>query len=374
MPLSPDERQQLEDILWAMDRGLSASEAQSAFQSVMSANASRVAAARQGKQELLGQIGQTGLEAATSGVPENDLAAIIHSMQAISPVNTGQNWNERVGQVLAPLYGRTGEAETWTVKGGFPAQSFEELTQGMPGGISPLADIGFDESDVRAITSQTQMLKAQGLKMPEIQAAIYQQLTVQVDPVTGEPAMDPVTGAPLVDEAGQEFVGQFGGLIDQAVRNAYMAAGPVQPAIREPGAAEAATPTGATGPLGPAGAGGPDIGLPEILATGAGIQAGRTLAQGLRAGAAPYGGGATGFLRGALPGLRGGARAAEAVSNVPNPALLTEAIPGVTRAPSSSGGVLSFLRALSGHFGIFPDYLPPNLVEPLEDPYAPRPA
>jgi hypothetical protein len=373
MPLNDDERQQLQQILFAMEQGLTGSDAATMVDQVLSANAARMQAQAEAKTGLLGAISETGLTAAQQGLSENDLASVIASMQATAGLNTGEPFQQRIGDVLAPLYGR--EAGTpfdteASVPGGFPTQSFVQQTQGMPGGLSPLADIGFDESDVAAINQQVRAMKAEGGTLDQISQAIYAQLTA------GPP--DPVTGQPTIDEAGQEYVGEFGGLIDQAVRNAYLASpttttGGAPPPIRTE--TPALAPTGPTGPTGP----GPDpngqFNAAGILATGTGIGAGAALAQGLRGAAAPYGGGGTGVLRSIAAGVPRAAPRLPSTS-VPDPSLITDVVPS-----SGSAGFLGFLRRLGGSLtnfgGIYPDYLPSSMIEggPLdEDLYGTRPA
>lgn len=370
MPLNDQERQQLQQILNAMQAGLTGSDAMSMIDQVESSMQARMEAQRAAKGELIGAIGATGLEAAQSGMSENDLAGVVESMQAQAGLKTGAPFEERISETLAPLWGR--EPGTPFTEGGFPTQSFVQQTQGMPGGLSPLANIGFDESDVAAINAATREMKAQGLELADIRKDIYNTF------LAGPP--DPITGQPTVDEAGQEFTSEFGGLIDQAIRNAYLAAPSASqagvPPMREDGGLTG--PTGATGPTGPSPSS--DFNAAGILATGATIGAGGALVQGARGAAAPYGGGATGFLRGLarhgeFPG--GFSRGVPMPStSVPNPDLITDVVPAA-RGASSSGGVLGFLRALgSGHFGLFPDYLPPEMAEDVlfSDVYQTRPA
>ena len=363
MPLNDDERRQLQQILFAMEQGLTGSDAASMVDQVLSANAARMQAQAEAKTGLLGAISETGLTAAQQGMSENDLAAIVASMQQTAGLNTGEPFQERVSNVLAPLYGRelgTPFDTENAVPGGFPTQSFLQQTQGLPGGLSPLADIGFDESDVAAINQQVRAMKAEGGDLNQISQAIYSQLTA------GPP--DPVTGQPTIDDAGQEYVGQFGGLIDQAIRNAYLASpttttGGAPPPIRTE--TPALPPTGPTGPTGPSGPG-PDpsgqFNAAGVLATGATIGAGGALAQGLRGAAAPYGGGGTGVLRSIAAGIP---RASVNVpsTSVPDPSLITDVVP----TSGSSAGFLGFLRrlggSLTGFHGIYPDYLPAGTVE-----------
>lgn len=353
MPLNDQERQQLQQILNALQAGLTGSDAMSMIDQVESSMQARMQAQRAAKGELIQAIGSTGLEAAQSGISENDLAGIVESMQAQAGLKTGQPFEERISNVLAPLYGR--EPGTPFTEGGFPTQSFIQQTQGMPGGLSPLANIGFDESDVSAINAQTRALKDQGLSLEEIRQEIYGALTA------GPP--DPITGQPTVDEAGQEFIGEFGGLIDQAVRNAYLAApAPAQagaPSIRDTGAMPTG-PAGPTGPVGPDPSG--DFNAAGILATGTGIAAGSALAQGARGIAAPYGGGGTGFLRGIGAAIAPG-RVPLTGPTVPNPALITDVVPEAAGA-ARGGGVMGFLRSLGGAglSGVYPDWLPAEMV------------
>jgi len=356
MPLTDQEQQQLQQVLGALEAGLTGSDAMSMIDQIESSMQARMAAQREAKGSLLGAIGTTGLEAAQSGMSENDLAAVVESMQAQAGLKTGEPFEERISGVLAPLYGR--EEGTPFDEGGFPTQGFLEQTQGMPGGLSPLANIGFDESDVSAINMQVRALKAQGLSLEEIRQQIYGALTA------GPP--DPITGQPTVDEAGSEFVSEFGGLIDQAVRNSYLASqGAYEvapPGLREvgaPGTLNATEgPTGPTGPTGPSPSS--DFNAAGVALTGTGIGAGAALAQGLRGGAAQYGGGGTGALRAiahAIP--RVGTR-------VPSPI----GMPGVGQLQppvSSGGGGVGFLRALGGgggFSGIFPSFLPAEMVPP----------
>jgi hypothetical protein len=369
MPLNDDEREQLQQILFAMEQGLTGSDAATMVDQVLSANAARVAAQQEAKAGLLGAISETGLTAAQEGLSENDLASVVASMQATSGIKTGEPFQGKVSDVLAPLYGREAGTPFDTendVPGGFPTQSFMEQTQGLPGGLSPLANIGFDESDVAAINAAVREAKAGGADLNQASQGIYAQLTA------GPP--DPVTGQPTIDEAGQEYVSEFGGLIDQAIRNAYLATPAGATEAPPPMRTESPALTGPTGPTGPAGptSQGSDFNAAGVLATGATIGAGGALAQGLRAGAAPYGGGTQGALRGiahAIPRVGTG---------VPKPPI---SMPGVGRiaAPVStggSGGVLGFLRALAGagHVGFFPDYLPAEMIPEELDPYRTIPA
>ena len=114
MPLNDDERRQLQQILFAMEQGLTGSDAASMVDQVLSANAARMQAQAEAKTGLLGAISETGLTAAQQGMSENDLAAIVASMQQTAGLNTGEPFQQRVSDVLAPLYGR--ELGTYGIK------------------------------------------------------------------------------------------------------------------------------------------------------------------------------------------------------------------------------------------------------------------